>query len=74
MKLKKLEWETFSGGMLLARIDGFDSNYAIYFCHHDLTWKVSGIDRKKTNHSGSEEAKEWCQQDFDNKIKALYES
>lgn len=74
MKIKKLKWHIMEGHFgsgFLAMISGFNTNYCIYYDRHSFTWKVSGIDRKKTDHNNPDEAKDWCQKDYEEKLKSL---
>ena len=71
MKIRKLEWHVITniGGGYSALIQEFATSYGIWFSDgKTITGDPSG---KHTEHASKEAAMEWCQQDFENRIKAL---
>lgn len=74
MKVKELvfdAWEGHFGHSWICHIEGFDTNYSIWIDRETGKTKVSGLDRKKTEHNSVQEAKDWCQQDFEAKVNFL---
>lgn len=71
MKIKKLEWHPIInvGGGYNCEIPEIGNGYSIWFS--DGKTIVGDINRNHTEHASKEAAMEWCQQDFENRIKSL---
>lgn len=77
MKTKNLQWDVWTGHFTNSWqciIPGFDVNYTIYNEPDTGKTVVSGVDRKKTKHDSVQKAKDWCQRDFNERIKNLLEN
>ncbi len=69
-----LEWVNLEGHFgqgWISIIEGWSTNYAIWIDRNTGKTKVSGLDRKHSEHNSVDDAKRWCQHDFNNKVKSL---
>ena len=73
MKIRKLQWNIITnvGGGYYADIKPFGTGYAIWF--QDGKTITGDPSNNYISHASKEDAMEWCQQDFENRIKALIE-
>jgi hypothetical protein len=69
--LEWVNWESHFGNSWISIINGWSTNYAIWIDRENGKTKVSGMDRKHSEHNSVQEAKDWCQSDFTAKVKAL---
>jgi hypothetical protein len=70
----KLKWtvlNSHSGKSWISTIPNLGVSYGIWIDRDTGKTIVSGLDRSRTNHESIELAKEWCQNDFEQKIKFL---
>lgn len=76
MNIKKLTWNKVESQFQfysVSEIAKFPLQYTIWVDRETGRTKVHGLDRKHTWHNSVEEAKEWCQQNFEEIIKPLIE-
>ncbi len=73
MKIKKLEWKIISniGGGYYADVNSFGTGYAIWF--QDGKTITGDPSNNHISHASKEDAMEWCQQDFEKRVKLLIE-
>lgn len=64
-------WEGQFGNNWISIIEGWSTNYCIWIDRESGKTKVSGLDRKHTNHPSVQDAKVWCQKDFTEKVLKL---
>lgn len=70
MKIRKLEWFRFEDGKgYVCLINEFGTSYAIWF-QEGKTITGDPVNNH-IEHISKEAAMEWCQQDFENRIKSL---
>lgn len=71
MKIRKLEWciITNIGGGYDSEIPEIGNGYSIWFT--DGKTITGDMNRNHKEHASKEAAMEWCQQDFENRIKSL---
>lgn len=71
MKIRKLDWRVITniGGGYCALVNEFQTSYAIWFSDGKTLTGDPGNEHKE--HTSKEAAMEWCQQDFENRVKSL---
>ncbi|GEM_PF-2826503 len=72
--VKEIAWaridSQFNSGWIYS-LPGIKANYCIWIDRETGGAKVSGLDGAHTSHPSIQAAKDWCQIDFNNRIKAL---
>jgi hypothetical protein len=76
-QIAKLNWTDLDGHFVksfIAKIPGFNSNYCIWVEQSTGITTVSNMERHQSVHNNIDEAKQWCQSDFERKVSALFQS
>lgn len=76
IKVKKLEWTVWEGHFgndWLCQIPSLNRNYSIWIDRTTGKTVVSGLDLKKSEHNSVQEAKDWCQRNFESVLKSFFE-
>lgn len=76
-QIAKLNWTDLDGQFgksFIAQIPGFGSNYCVWVDCNTGRTTASDMERNHSDHNNIDEAKKWCQSDFESKVSALFQS
>lgn len=77
MKIKKLEWaplDSHHGRAWIAIIKGLSGAYAVWIDRNSGQTIIVDPERARSTHNSIDDAKNWCQEDFEKKMKNLIEN